>query len=440
MPEAAPSSIGANSATSGVPSPASGTASSPKTSPAAGAASATVSSGCIAAHTSAASRISTSPRCTAARWACANASTAAGVSQSGSSGSAMPHSTRTIVRSEGVGGSCGVKSRRRSPGARRLNRGLRPTRASGLTSNHDGDATPCSSRGHVGRREPILGPIRGPVRKVVLVRLSSLLAVFAHPDDESLVAGGILAQHAAAGARTAVVTATWAPGTRRAAELADALRVLGAGEPRLLGYADAKVPESAPGQPRWCDAPLDEAVCRLVGQIRDFRPEGLVTFDALGGLTGHADHVHTHRVTVLAAEAAGLDGYPAAGRPWAPSIVYLATHPRSAVEAIGKILGTRGAVHATPDEQVTDRVTSRPGWNRRWPRSWPTAPKSTGAPFPGSSTACRRRPARSSSRPSGSSVALWRTDRCGPPPRRAISEARRTAQSSGWSITARRAP
>ena len=192
------------------------------------------------------------------------------------------------------------------------------------------------------------------------MRLSSLLAVFAHPDDESLVAGGILAQHAAAGARTAVVTATWAPGTRRAAELADALRVLGAGEPRLLGYADAKVPESAPGQPRWCDAPLDEAVCRLVGQIRDFRPEGLVTFDALGGLTGHADHVHTHRVTVLAAEAAGLDGYPAAGRPWAPSIVYLATHPRSAVEAIGKILGTRGAVHATPDEQVTDRVDVSP--------------------------------------------------------------------------------
>ncbi|MDX3067547.1 PIG-L family deacetylase, partial [Streptomyces sp. ND04-05B] len=41
--------------------------------------------------------------------------------------------------------------------------------------------------------------------------MPSLLGVFAHPDDESLLAGGVLAQHAAAHARTAVVTMTWAP-------------------------------------------------------------------------------------------------------------------------------------------------------------------------------------------------------------------------------------
>ncbi|CAM5601942.1 1D-myo-inositol 2-acetamido-2-deoxy-alpha-D-glucopyranoside deacetylase [Streptomyces antimycoticus] len=96
----------------------------------------------------------------------------------------------------------------------------------------------------------------------------SLLAVFAHPDDESLSAGGVLAQHAAAGARTAVVTATWAEDTQRAAELADALRILGAGAPRMLGYADARAPQSAPGSVRFCDAPLDESVCRLVMQGR----------------------------------------------------------------------------------------------------------------------------------------------------------------------------
>ncbi len=75
----------------------------------------------------------------------------------------------------------------------------------------------------------------------------SLLAVFAHPDDESLSAGGLLARRTAEGGRTAVVTATWAADTRRAAELAEALRILGADEPRLLGYADARAPESAPG-------------------------------------------------------------------------------------------------------------------------------------------------------------------------------------------------
>lgn len=164
----------------------------------------------------------------------------------------------------------------------------------------------------------------------------SLLAVFAHPDDESLSAGGVLAQHAAAGARTAVVTATWAEDTQRAAELADALRILGAGAPRMLGYADARAPQSAPGSVRFCDAPLDESVCRLVMHIRAFRPDIVVTHDAYGGLTGHPDHLHTHRVTTLAVEAAGLDRlYPDTGAPWQPSALYLATHPHSAAQALG---------------------------------------------------------------------------------------------------------
>lgn len=210
------------------------------------------------------------------------------------------------------------------------------------------------------RAHPILEPVWDPRRKVALLKLSSLLAVFGHPDDESLAAGGVLAQHAAAGERTAVVTATWAPTTQRVSELADALRILGAGEPRMLGYADAKVPESAPGCSRWCDAPLDEAVRRLVVHIRAFRPKALVTFDAYGGLTGHPDHVQTHRVTMLAAEAAGLDVYPDAGDPWSPSAVYLTTHPRSSVKRIEGLIGARRAVYTTPDEQVTDRVDVSP--------------------------------------------------------------------------------
>ncbi|QEV21701.1 PIG-L deacetylase family protein [Streptomyces alboniger] len=154
----------------------------------------------------------------------------------------------------------------------------------------------------------------------------SLLAVFAHPDDESLAAGGVLARHAAGGARTAVVTATWAPGTRRAAELAEAVRILGSGEPRLLGFADARVPESAPGEPRLCDALLDEAVRRLVAHVRDVRPEIVVTHDAYGGLSGHPDHVHTHRVTVV---------------------------------------GARKAVRSVPDEQVTTAIDVGPWLDRK---------------------------------------------------------------------------
>lgn len=63
--------------------------------------------------------------------------------------------------------------------------------------------------------------------------MPSLLGVFAHPDDESPFVRGVLAQHAAAHARTAVVTMTWAPDSPRAPELGDALRPLGAGAPRV---------------------------------------------------------------------------------------------------------------------------------------------------------------------------------------------------------------
>ncbi|MFF5019328.1 PIG-L family deacetylase [Streptomyces sp. NPDC001165] len=191
--------------------------------------------------------------------------------------------------------------------------------------------------------------------------MPSLLAVFAHPDDESLFAGGVLARHAAAGARVGVVTATWAADTPRAAELADALRILGAGAPRMLGYADARVPQSAPGGARFCDAPLDEAVGRLVTHIRDFRSEIMVTHDAYGGLTGHPDHVHTHRVAVLAAQAAGLEQlYPGAGAPWQPRALYLATHPHSAVPALRDVVGVHKAVYSVPDERVTATVDVGP--------------------------------------------------------------------------------
>jgi N-acetyl-1-D-myo-inositol-2-amino-2-deoxy-alpha-D-glucopyranoside deacetylase len=190
----------------------------------------------------------------------------------------------------------------------------------------------------------------------------SLLAVFAHPDDESLWAGGVLARHAAAGARTAVVTATWGTDSARAAELAAALRILGAGAPRMLGYADARAPQSAPGRARFCDAPLDETVRRLVAQIREFRPRIVVTHDAYGGLTGHPDHVHTHRVTVLAVQAAGLERlYPDSGEAWQPSALYQATHPHSAVRELGSHLADTGkAMLTVPDERVTAVVDVSP--------------------------------------------------------------------------------
>ncbi|WP_274036484.1 PIG-L deacetylase family protein [Streptomyces sp. MMBL 11-1] len=199
--------------------------------------------------------------------------------------------------------------------------------------------------------------------------LPSLMGVFAHPDDESLLAGGVLAQHHAAGARTTVVTATWAPTSHRAPELTNALNVLGAGAPRLLGYADARNPASAPdGAVRLVDAPLDEAVGRLVAHIREVRPDLVIGHDALGQLTGHPDHRRAHQITLLAVEAAGLPHlYPDAGEPWQPAALYAATHSESGMGRLGPLLQSVGkTLLAVPDAYVTTTVDVSPWASVKW--------------------------------------------------------------------------
>ena len=189
----------------------------------------------------------------------------------------------------------------------------------------------------------------------------SILGVFAHPDDESLLAGGLLARATSRGATTGVVTATWSQPTARGDDLAAALRHLNAGEPRFLGYADARVPESAPGAPRLLDAPLDQAVERLVAIIREFRPDVVVTHDTYGSATGHPDHLQTYRITTLAVEAAALElAYPGAGEPWRASDLMLATHPVSRIPLLDELLGARRALFASPDGAVTDVIDVSP--------------------------------------------------------------------------------
>ncbi|MFF9624803.1 PIG-L deacetylase family protein [Streptomyces griseosporeus] len=197
----------------------------------------------------------------------------------------------------------------------------------------------------------------------------SVLGVFAHPDDESLLAGGVLAQHAAVGARTAVVTATWTASSHRAPELAAALNALDAGTPRLLGYADARNPDSAPGGAvRLVDVPLDEAVGRLVAHIRQFQPDLVVGHDALGQLTGHPDHRRAHQITLLAVEAAGLPHlYPDAGEPWQVAALYAATHPQSGIADLGALLSGVGKTLLTmPDEYVSATVDVTAWLDRKW--------------------------------------------------------------------------
>lgn len=203
-----------------------------------------------------------------------------------------------------------------------------------------------------------------------------LLCVHAHPDDEAITTGGVLLRAADEGLRTAVVTCTGGElgeivgagmdpdeirprlaGVRRE-ELARALALLNAGEPRLLGYRDSGMlgePGNADTSSFW-QAPFDEAVGRLVAEIRAFRPDVLVTYDAFG-VYGHPDHVQTHRVALVAAEACAVGSlYPEAGEPWQVAKVYLATVPRSFIAWANAELPRLGHTSPFGDETDADKL------------------------------------------------------------------------------------
>lgn len=230
------------------------------------------------------------------------------------------------------------------------------------------DMATLAARLRPGQPSPATHPAPAEQGGPAMPPLPSLLAVLAHPDDESLLVGGTLTQHAASGARTAVVTATWAEDSHRAAELADALDILGAGAPRMLGYADARVPQSAPGRPRLCDAPVDHVVEDIVRHIRAVRPDIVLTHDAYGQLTGHPDHRQTHRATLLAIAASGLEHlYPDAGEPWQPAAVHMATHPHSAIADLGPLLSRVGkSVLSVPDTLADVTCDVRQWLDQKW--------------------------------------------------------------------------
>lgn len=176
----------------------------------------------------------------------------------------------------------------------------------------------------------------------------TLVAVHAHPDDECIGTGGVLARYAAEGGRTILVTCTdGAVGEIsdsslatpdnlaevRAHELDESVRILHVSRLVKLGYRDsgmAGTPDND-NPASFHQTPIDEAVERVVRVIREERPQVVVTYDERGGY-GHPDHIRAHEVAVAAFHAAGDEGrFPAAGPAWAPSKLYYVAVPRSAM-------------------------------------------------------------------------------------------------------------
>jgi mycothiol S-conjugate amidase len=207
-----------------------------------------------------------------------------------------------------------------------------------------------------------------------------LMAVHAHPDDESSKGAATMIRYVAEGVDVLVVTCTG--GERgdvlnpqlqgdpqiaaniheiRRAEMDAARAILGVKQ-AWLGFVDSGLPEGdpLPPLPEGCFALVDvpTAAAPLVRLMREFRPHVVTTYDENGGYP-HPDHIQCHRISVEAFDAAGdPDRYPEAGEPWQPlKLYYNQSFSKARVAALHAVLQERGL--ESPYEGWVDRWGDR---------------------------------------------------------------------------------
>jgi len=177
-----------------------------------------------------------------------------------------------------------------------------------------------------------------------------LLAVHAHPDDESSKGPGTVARYAADGVHCVLVCCTGGEEGSilnpamdrpevlgrlhevRLEELAEAARIIGYHEIVMLGYRDSGMPETEANAraDNFANAPLDEAVGRLVGILRRTRPQVVLTYGDDQKGYPHPDHLRVHEVTMAAVDAAADPArYAEAGPPWEVAKVYWSVWSRA---------------------------------------------------------------------------------------------------------------
>ena len=170
-----------------------------------------------------------------------------------------------------------------------------------------------------------------------------LLSVHAHPDDEASKGAPTVAKYHAEGVRTVLVCCTGGEegdilnpamdtpevradiGRIRLAELKASAEIIGYDETVLLGYRDSGMPDSEANKnpASFAQAPLDEAVGRLVEVVRRERPQVIITYGDNQTEYPHPDHLRVHEISVLAFDLAGdPDRFPEAGPPFTPDKLY----------------------------------------------------------------------------------------------------------------------
>jgi mycothiol S-conjugate amidase len=204
----------------------------------------------------------------------------------------------------------------------------------------------------------------------------TILAVFAHPDDETGI-GSTLAYYCDHGAFTVLVCASRGEAatifcddcaTRenladvRTHELECATRHLGIAELRWLDWPDGGI--SA--------LPRDSAVRRIVAQIREIHPDVIITHPE-NGLYPHPDHLAIWEMVHTAFDAAADPGqYPMVGEPWAAARLFTRALPQSFFDAAPdfaayrvELNGQRLPFYATPDDEIDVVMQVKPWADRR---------------------------------------------------------------------------
>jgi LmbE family N-acetylglucosaminyl deacetylase len=178
-----------------------------------------------------------------------------------------------------------------------------------------------------------------------MTKKQTILAVLAHPDDESFGMGGTLALYASRGVDVYLTCATRGEvGTvdeehmqgfnsiaeLREGELRCAAEHLGLKDVFFLDYRDSGMPDSEDNKHpnAQVNRPVEEVAAKVVRYIREVKPDVALTFDPIGGYR-HPDHIQIHNATVMAFEkAADASFHPEAGAPFQPGALYFHTIPR----------------------------------------------------------------------------------------------------------------
>ena len=221
--------------------------------------------------------------------------------------------------------------------------------------------------------------------------MEPLLAIFAHPDDETFSAAGVMAAAVERDVPVTVISATRGEagessiaglddperlGVVRERELREAMRQLGVSDVRLLGYRDSGMAgsPSAEDPHAFIRVPVETVAARLVPHIRSVRPHVIVTFGP-EGLYGHPDHLHMHHVALRAIQIAADPSHKVRPQsaPWQTPALYFVAFPREDMLAVfdrpnsplRSLPADARANVGTPRSQITHTINIEPWADRK---------------------------------------------------------------------------